>query len=182
MSNKFTPAKKMLHNRWLWWLRHLEGLPGSCPLPGLFCCSKISLAASSSSLQTGRWKLSSVHCTAYSVHCTVCTVHCTVYTLHYTLNSVNYKIETAHCTPFIVYCSFCSRVNNKNKKVHPLALIYRDHRSWGRSVDVCIIQYISVWYGFAMTQLFCRHTAAKWLPQHFSLVELGFLCRNIVFL
>ena len=25
-SNKFTPAKKILHNRWLWWLRHLEGL------------------------------------------------------------------------------------------------------------------------------------------------------------
>ena len=26
LSNKFTPAKKILHNRWLWWLRHLEGL------------------------------------------------------------------------------------------------------------------------------------------------------------
>ena len=25
-SNKFTPAKKILHNCWLWWLRHLEGL------------------------------------------------------------------------------------------------------------------------------------------------------------
>ena len=21
------PAKKILHNRWLWWLRNLEGLP-----------------------------------------------------------------------------------------------------------------------------------------------------------
>ena len=27
-SNKFTPAKETLHNRWLWWLRHLEGLAG----------------------------------------------------------------------------------------------------------------------------------------------------------
>ena len=25
-SNNFTPAKKTLHDRWLWWLRHLEGL------------------------------------------------------------------------------------------------------------------------------------------------------------
>ena len=25
-SNKSTPAKKILHNRWLWWSRHLEGL------------------------------------------------------------------------------------------------------------------------------------------------------------
>ena len=23
--SNFTPAKKMLHKRWLWWLRHLEG-------------------------------------------------------------------------------------------------------------------------------------------------------------
>ena len=26
-SNKLTQAKKVLHNRWLWWLRHLEGHP-----------------------------------------------------------------------------------------------------------------------------------------------------------
>ena len=25
-SNKFTPARKILHNHWLWWLSHLEGL------------------------------------------------------------------------------------------------------------------------------------------------------------
>ena len=25
-SNKLTPAKKILHNGWLWWLRHLESL------------------------------------------------------------------------------------------------------------------------------------------------------------
>ena len=24
--NHFTPAKKILHNSWLWWLSHLEGL------------------------------------------------------------------------------------------------------------------------------------------------------------
>ena len=26
LVNKFTPAQTILHNRWLWWLRHLEGL------------------------------------------------------------------------------------------------------------------------------------------------------------
>ena len=25
-SNKLTPANKILHNHWLWWLRHLKGL------------------------------------------------------------------------------------------------------------------------------------------------------------
>jgi hypothetical protein len=25
-GNKFTPTEEILHNRWLWWLRHLEGL------------------------------------------------------------------------------------------------------------------------------------------------------------
>ena len=44
--NKFTPAKNILHNCWLWWLRHLEGLgPASYQAIILFFIVKMNKKA-----------------------------------------------------------------------------------------------------------------------------------------
>ena len=55
-SNKFTPPKKILHNRWLWCLRHLEGLV-QCTVSSVLCPMYCVQCTVNSVLYTGQWTM-----------------------------------------------------------------------------------------------------------------------------